>query len=155
MELKNPKEVERILQKTGDKLGLGIDTNIFRSLVILNSLGYKTTSSCEGHIDRLNTSPYIFIEYENLNSEDTYKKDLQNLWGTLLQDLNEFYKNRNTPYDKIIKVDKLDEENLVVLLNFFEYARSFENRREEKLKSYLQEINDFCEFLNKKYQLNY
>ena len=69
--------------------------------------------------------------------------------------LHEFYKNRNTPYDKIIKVDKLDEENLVVLINFFEYARSFEDRREEKLKGYLKEINDFCEFLNQKYQLNY
>jgi len=52
MKIKNPKEVEKEFKRMADNLGFGIDQNIFRSVIILNSLGYKTRQSCEGHLDR-------------------------------------------------------------------------------------------------------
>ena len=49
-ELKDPIKIKEKLSTTTDLLGLPIDKGIFSSIVILNSIGFYTTGSCEGHL---------------------------------------------------------------------------------------------------------
>jgi len=158
IEVKNPHEVEKTFKNVGDKLGLGIDKDIFRSIVILNSLGYKTSQSCEGHIDRYTTSPWIDFTWDEKNTKEYFDESLNLLYQNLFQDLKEFYKDRiKIPYDQNISLVLMDNsmEYLWVRLWQNQNSKCFKGKRTEKLKKYLKEINDFCEFLNKKYQLNY
>ena len=55
--LQNPKDIEEKIKNVTDGLGMPLDEGVFRSVVILNSLGLKTRQSCEGHVDRYSTSP--------------------------------------------------------------------------------------------------
>lgn len=152
----NPKEVEAKFKTVADSVGMGIDTNIFRSVVILNSLGYETRQSCEGHIDRYSTKPWIEIQWVKENSEEYLQKSLKFFYESLFQDLKEFYQNRkNIPYDQQIILEIMGSGQLRVRLSQYENSKCFKGRRGEKIATYLKEINDFCEFLNQKYQLNY
>ena len=155
LKIKNPEEIEPIFKEMGDKLGMGIDENIFRSIVILNSLGYKTRQSCEGHEDRYSTYPWIDLIWdEKKDDPDYYNESLEEFHKNIFQDLKEFYKNRKVPYDQIISFRKYDKGELLVRLCQNQNSKCFENRP-EKLKLYVNEINEFCEFLNHKYNLNY
>ena len=51
------------VDKWGDGLGMPIDSGIKETVIILNLLGVKTSSSCEGHIDR--GLPYPWINLDN------------------------------------------------------------------------------------------
>jgi uncharacterized protein (UPF0335 family) len=158
LKIKNPQEVEEEFKNVADKLGLGIDKNIFRSVVILNSLGYKTRQSCEGHLERYSTKPWIDFVWDEENTEEYFNKNLNFIYQNLFQDLKEFYQNRKgVPFDQRIILDIINnkEGKLWIVLSQNDNSKCFEGKREEKLKNYLQEINDFCEFLNKKYRLNY
>ncbi|NBO17445.1 MAG: hypothetical protein EBV07_00945, partial [Proteobacteria bacterium] len=57
-------------------------------------------------------------------------------------------------YDQTILCSKFKEKELIIRLSQFENSKCFKDKRTEKLNEYLKEINDFCEFLNAKYQLN-
>jgi hypothetical protein len=152
----NPKEVEAKFKNVADSVGMGIDKNIFRSVVILNSLGYETRQSCEGHINRYSTKPWIEVQWVKENSEEYLQKSLKFFHENLFQDLKEFYQNRkNIPYDQQIILEIMGSGQLRVRLSQYENSKCFKGRRAEKIAAYLKEINDFCEFLNQKYQLNY
>lgn len=152
----NPKEVEAKFKNITDSVGMGIDKNIFRSVVILNSLGYETRQSCEGHAGRYSTKPWIEIQWKKENTEEYLKESLKFFYENLFQDLKEFYQNRkNIPYDQQIILEIMGSGQLRVRLSHYENSKCFAGRRKEKLKAYLKEINDFCEFLNQKYHLNY
>jgi len=45
-----------------DKLGKGIDSGIFETVVALNMLDFCTTASCEGHIDWGIAAPWVDID---------------------------------------------------------------------------------------------
>lgn len=155
-EILNPIEVEKKFKNVGDRLGLGIDKNIFRSVVILNTLGYKTRQSCEGHLGKYVTKPWIEIEWKEEDTKEYLQKSLKYLYENLFQDLKEFYQSRKKiPYDQNIILEIMGDGQLRVRLSHYENSKCFKNKRKEKLKNYLKEINDFCEFLNKKYKLNY
>lgn len=59
------KEIERY----ADALGYGIDGNIKETLVALNIFGLPTTASCEGHIDRGISAPWVEISAPNESEE--------------------------------------------------------------------------------------
>lgn len=152
----NPKEVEAKFKNIADSVGMGIDKNIFRSVVILNSLGYETRQSCEGHVERYSTKPWIEIQWKKENTEEYLRESLKFFYENLFQDLKEFYQNRkNIPYDQQIILEIMGSGQLKVRLSQYENSKCFKGKRKEKLKLYLKEINDFCEFLNQKYGLNY
>ncbi|HZO75528.1 MAG TPA: hypothetical protein VFB60_25210 [Ktedonobacteraceae bacterium] len=44
-----------------DKLGLGIDSGIFETVVALNLLRIQTVQSCEGHLDHGYAYPWITV----------------------------------------------------------------------------------------------
>ena len=132
---KNPEKAaslkswEEKLSVTGDRLGRGIDEGIFRTVLFLNAMGITTVSSCEGHLDHGEASPWIAVEvdqdekWHELKAErdaaflkartekdtELYKKahaldaDLQrpsiSLVYKLWPLLEEFYKDRNVEFD--------------------------------------------------------
>jgi hypothetical protein len=151
----NPKEVELKFKNMTDRLGMGIDKNIFRSVVILNSLGYKTRQSCEGHLNNYPSYPWIDLIWNEEEGTEYYNQSLNFFYKYLFQDLNEYYNLKPKNYDQIIRCFKFNEPELIIRLSQFQNSKCFENKREEKLEEYLNEINDFCEFLNQKYKLNY
>ncbi|MEN9328320.1 MAG: hypothetical protein RI947_1128 [Candidatus Parcubacteria bacterium] len=60
-------------KKVTDKLGCNIDDGILETVIALNVLGFRTTQSCEGHLDRAVAAPWIDIEPRTT-------KDWENLW---------------------------------------------------------------------------
>jgi hypothetical protein len=155
MDIKNPLEVEKELRKTTDGLGMRVDPRIFKSCVILNSLGHKTRQSCEGHPHRYSTYPWIDIYYNKKETPENYLKSSKNFYNTLFQDLKEFYNTKNIIYDQMITFEKFRGKVFLVRLSQLENSKCYKNKREEKIEKYLQEINEFCQFLSKKYNLNY
>lgn len=44
-----------------DRVGMGIDTGIFETVVALSVLNIGTSSSCEGHLNRGSAAPWVYI----------------------------------------------------------------------------------------------
>lgn len=48
-----------------DALGLKIDSNIKKTVIVLNLLGFTTSASCEGHLDHGLAYPWVDFDTEN------------------------------------------------------------------------------------------
>lgn len=154
--LKNSTIIKERLSKAADLLGHPIDKGIFRSIVILNSIGFETNGSCEGHEELYNSNPYIDITFQTEKSDNAVKcKEL--FFNTLYKDLEDFYERRDTPHDYKIVFSvqnsslSIFEVRLFVNTNLKVYGE----KRELRVRNHYFELTDFCEFLNKKYKLNY
>ena len=155
MILKDPKQIELKLRNTGDGQGRGLDENIIRPCVILNALGYKTRQSCEGHVEEYGTYPWIDLIWDEKSGEDYYQKSLKQFYETIFKDLEEFYKLNKKPYDNTISFSIFDDEILIIRLAHKTDSKIYGEERPKKLQEHLKEIQEFCEYLNKKYHLNY
>ena len=153
MIIKNPAEVEKNLREATDKHGMPIDSRIFKACVILNSLGYKTRQSCEGHNENFTSYPWIDIIWNENTTPDYYEESAKFFYDNLFQDLKDFYTNRKVNYDERITFKKFGKKIFTVRISQLQNSKCFENKRSEKLEKYLQEINEFCEFLSNKYKL--
>ena len=155
MNIKNPLEVEKILRETTDNLGMPIDSRIFKACVILNSLGYKTRQSCQGHAENYTTYPWIEIYYNEQVTPEYYLASSKHFYDNLFQDLKYYYQTKEFKYDEMITFEKFKAKIFIVRLSQQQNSKCFKNKREEKLETYLYEINDFCQFLSQKFDLNY
>ena len=153
-ELKNPIEVQNIVKKITDSLGMPIDNKMIRPLVILNSLGFETSGSCEGHLDRYNTYPWIDIDFKNLG-EGKKNNPQEILFKSLYRDLEDFYSQRNTLHENKIVFRQIGANELTVRLACNSNLNIYSQTKEQKFQEQYQEISDFCEYLNLKYQLNF
>jgi hypothetical protein len=52
-----------------DSLGRPIDAGILETVIVLNLFGIETTGSCEGHLEREQTNPWIDIEARSAQEE--------------------------------------------------------------------------------------
>ncbi len=59
--LLNWEEKEKELGSTVDKLDYPIDPGIKETIIVLNLLGFPTSASCEGHLDRAVAAPWVDI----------------------------------------------------------------------------------------------
>jgi hypothetical protein len=153
-ELKNPSLIKERLSSTTDLLGLPVDKGIFRSIVILNSIGFYTTGSCEGHEDRYGTSPYIDIVFQSL-PDDNIDDCKKLFFETLFKDLEDFYKDREVEHSKKVVFLNPVFSQFEITIKIHTNLKIFGEDREKKLREHYLELTDFCEFLNKKYKLNY
>jgi hypothetical protein len=111
------------LDRIRDGLNLGIDKNIRLLVAVLRILGFHTTGSCAGHLERPRTKgPWVDIESPEAATEvntklktkpqdwwkdtetEEYKAFAKNTWlsnmglkARLITHLEEFYKDRCTP----------------------------------------------------------
>jgi len=91
-ELKLTKEqlwqnMEKEVASWGDALGMPIDPEIKKAVIVLNLLGFKTEQSCEGHIDW--GLPYSWISF------DTSDKEIETLMNTRLEISNKIDKKES------------------------------------------------------------
>ena len=153
-ELKNPKQVAEQMKNIGDSLGMPIDEGIFRDVVILNSIGFKTRQSCEGHPEneRFGSYPWIDILFSDENESKTEAREL--FFRSLYLDLVDFYKNRNVPHRYKLTYSEFLGDDLNIRIFSMVNPNVFPDRN-NTYKFYKKELDDFCEYLNVKYKLNY
>lgn len=153
-ELKDPIKIKEKISKTTDLLGHPIDKGILRSVVILNSLGFITSASCEGHEEEYNSNPFIDIIFQTDPSENVEEcKKL--FFETLYKDLEEFYKNREIAHDNKISFRTHTFNQFEIRLYINTNLKVYGETREKMVKNHYLELVEFCEYLNKKYHLNY
>lgn len=155
MKKRNPNDVEKELRNITDGLGMPMDEEMIRPCVILNSLGYKTRQSCQGHEEKYGSSPWIQIIWDEEISKEYYDRSLDEFFNTLFKDLEEFYKNKKTKHINIISITIIQSKSLIIKLAQDTDLKIYGENNSIKMKEYLKEIQDFCEFLNRKYNLNY
>ena len=138
--------MEKEVASWGDALGLGIDPGIKNTVIVLNLLGFKTSSSCEGHMDRALAYPWVDFETENqeivnLNNQqqdivkriDEKQSEIQKKYPDLSlgealrkeesEELDAIYPELHAINDKI---EKLSKAQLVPLKNLL--ADFYKNR---------------------------
>jgi hypothetical protein len=154
-QIKNPKEVKKAISKVTDSLGFPLDKDILRPVIILNSLGLKTRQSCQGHLRRYNTYPWIDLIWDEESTPEYNKQSRKIFFETIFRDLEEFYQNREISYETMLTFNFFKNPKLIVRINSNSNLKMFQTNRKQKLKEHLKELTDFCEYLNKKYNLNY
>jgi len=124
-----------------DSLGKKIDKRIKYAVQVFNTLNFKTTASCQGHIKH--GLPFPWIEF---NLPQTYAKI-----NYLQQDI---IKNLLIEYSKV-KNNDLFVQNMGqyggfrLITSNLKINDSFFKKNEIKLKNHRQQINDFCNWLLK------
>ncbi len=169
---KHSKLREAIKQTAGirDRLGMPVDDNIINTVAIMNLLGFKTVMSCGGRTNRDTGGPYMHFmsakakEYKDDIDLIDGVKDFTNPKYKLLLDkagfencleqkklfdyLEEFYRDRATPYGQQIVVRalgqfvcRLEGQNASIMIVLEK------NEKSNLLKKYQKEFRDFTDFL--------
>lgn len=154
-----------------DPHGLKMDEGVKKAVMGLDVLGFTTTASCEGHVDRGNGFPYIRItnmEAMQLqrNASDAYvlqrhtdyeryrdKADELNetLLARLAGYLNEFYASREVDEDTKLLAE-IDASRLLLRNAGSEKQKTAPlESRSTNLANFQQEITMFANFLEKKF----
>jgi hypothetical protein len=144
------------------------DPKILDLLVVLNHLGFQTFSSCEGHPEQdknYGYSPFIVFcnEYsENSNFLTDFNGDTVELieesknnlrkQEELLNYLNDFYKNRNTPLRYRLKIKNTLWLRASLDVYFRPFEKAIDDKEQHKVmhSKFIKEIDDFTEFLKTK-----
>ncbi len=154
-----------------DILGKGIDEKIKESVGAFLVHKFTTSGSCEGHItekgEKQQGSPYPWIEIYTPEPEGrekakgAEKKKIEQKW--LIENLNqqkkmmglleEFYKERETPFDARLTFDKTGRFGGFRVQSFGGQMMPLFNieKKRQKLALYQKEMKDFTNFLKKKY----
>ena len=155
-----------------DGLGKTIDENIKETVAALNLLGINTVGSCDGHFDRGHVSPWVNIESDEAIRLAKTARELEladrtaelkgvadeiinlNLLerGKLVDYLEEFYANRQTPYIKRLVIQPMHwgKGRIASQGSYFWDAQDKETRS-KNLPEYQEEMHDFTQFLKEKY----
>ena len=134
------KAMEQEVAGWGDALGLPIDPGIKNTVIVLNLLGFKTSGSCEGHMDWGKAYPWIEFDIDDKKIDA-----LKNL-------INDFYKNHSVDKERMVTIAKINS-GLVIMWNpegAWQVRRN-EKEKKEKLKEYQEEMKSFTEFLTRYY----
>ena len=167
--------MEKEVNSWVDGLGLGIDPGIKKTVIVLNLLDFKTEMSCEGHIDRGTSYPWVRISTENkeivslrtignnvMIEIEKNKAELQAKYPDLT--LAKIYKKENSPeliklYEKYheaqSELDKLSKRQiyrLQKLLNEFYKTHSINADTILTLHEFIRETYDLLS-LGFKWQL--
>jgi hypothetical protein len=142
------------------------DPEIFKFIVVLNNLGFRTFSSCQGHIKETGSPtfyPYVvFCEkeldniYQEGNSDKITEEYIYQKYSFIMQEeerlleyLNKFYLNRDTIMRNrlVIKTNNFLRFSIQPL--FADFADTITDIKEQERlnKIYLKEVHDFTEFL--------
>lgn len=167
---KRLKEIREKVEQFVDALGMPVDPGIKETVVFLITLGINTVASCEGHIDHGTGGPYIDITSEKvLELEEklkgvTQKQEREKIVEEIrkagleeakkvLKLLNEFYQGRKIEdYSQILILRQVirGEYRLESIGIEFQEEIDIETKK-ERLQKYQKEIQEFTEFLRRKY----
>lgn len=134
-------DIEKEVDNLTDEVDEPVDANIKHAVIAMRYAGFRTTASCEGHLDHGFPYPWIDTQYVDGKIRRSEKKRLKRL-------LKQFYKYRKSSHQ-------------LLLQNFADYRlqsvkwpRSAKKRRahtdvldEDLLREYQKEMDDFADFL--------
>lgn len=144
-----------------EKLEDNFDPEIFDIVITLNALGFKTYSSCQGHVEKIDLTAHVVVsDLKKLGDEEYYKtlskQEILNLYYTnsktqkRLKDLlDEFYINRITPMRYRISINNngLSGAILEANIRWMQVVIEDENERIKFNKEVLKEVHAFNDFL--------
>ncbi len=168
------KEWQKALKEAAqitDKLGMPIDKEILETVTILYLLGFMTTGSCGGHLDRINEGPFVILgspkaielekrlanvtDYDN-QEYSRLKNEIAKLIITeqsrLLYLLRIFYSLRKPREGRMLTLRSIGYSNFRLNCHGSELAYS-ENARQRKLRLARNraEMGAFTEWLKELY----
>jgi len=163
--------------KIQDRLGMKIDAEIIETVAVLQLLGFNTTGSCAGHTDRVTSGPYVTFESPeaiklNSKARELGKKpnEVNHEYNRLRNDaailsalelqkllayLDDFYRNRQTPYRNRLIVRSFPMTYNCLKCQGAELAHVLEDaEREALLQENRAEMHAFTEYLESFYCQN-
>ncbi|MDO8231861.1 MAG: hypothetical protein Q7T37_01495 [bacterium] len=147
-----------------DGLGKGIDENIKDAIVAFSVHGFTTSASCEGHSGEDpddGNSPFPWIEVsvpepegweeDEAKRRECYLEELK-LQQKMLPFLEEFYRDRETPFDAKLTFSQIGFSGFHVQ-SFGAKLMDLLTPKEQaqKREIYRKEMRDFAVFLKGKY----
>lgn len=160
------KEWDRVrgeVDAIADALGKGVDEGIKEAVIALRACGFTTDQSCEGHIgkdDHGLSFPWVQIyapEPESWQESEQKKEEwiVENLkqQKKLMDLFEEFYQNRETPFESRLTFAAVGDFGGFRLQSFGAELTRLLSLAEKgaKLELYRKEMNEFAEFLKKKF----
>jgi hypothetical protein len=171
-------KLRRLFERVTDSLGKGIDSGIIDMVVALNAAGIRTNASCEGHLHRGKSYPWIDIEcpqadaleaeilqcldQDQRESAERSKKTrslIQKHRDLLLEEerklanlLDAFYRVHPMEYDRHLILFRLVKGQCRLQSHGSEYQglRS-SSERVAKLQEYQDEMRAFATFLKERF----
>jgi hypothetical protein len=121
--------MEKEVMSLTDGLGKSIDPDIKNTVIILNLLGFKTSASCQGHLDWGLPYPWIDFNIENQEVKNLMKK-AENIQSRINQKRTELGGFNNEDPD---------------LINLFKEMRTIGDEIEKKILSQLISLKKLLE----------
>jgi hypothetical protein len=142
-----------------DRLGKGIDEGIKETIVALLMYRFSTTASCEGHLDRGCSYPWVEIETpapkgwkRNKGKQREWRIANLKQRKKMMELLRKFYESRDTPFDAKLSFASLSFGTFHILSMGAELTPLLSSRkRKQKLNLYRKEMRDFTVFLSERY----
>ncbi len=109
----NYKKALQELNKTVDGVGLGVDSGIKHSVAAFNSVGFKTSASCEGHTDHGHPFPWVDFGTSDFAGE---LEQPPAFLGSFVADLHQFTIDHDIEADFGLHayIDKDDKRYVIV-----------------------------------------
>ncbi len=168
------RELQRIRERVAeikDALDEPVDEGIKEAVIMLNAMGLRTISSCEGHPERPRPegkgpsfAPWIDVGPEEPDKPDWTEdeglrekihKESVEYQRKAMGLLGEFYEDRRVPYDAMLGFAYGLGYWFRVESHGSEFIENLpEEKQLEKIKLYRKEMDDFTEFLRQRYLAN-
>lgn len=154
------------VNEIADRLGKGVDEKIKEPVAAFLIHEFTTSSSCEGHMAKEGEEehglPYPWIEVyapepEGWQESEEKKREwtIENLkqQKKMMDFLEEFYKERETPFDARLTFDAVGKYGGFRVQSFGAemYPMLTPEERKQKLAFYRKEMEDFTKFLKDKH----
>jgi hypothetical protein len=130
-----------------DALGMPIDPKIRDTVIVLNLLGFKTSQSCEGHIDRGSAYPWI-----SFNMNDSDARLLVENQRAILEKIES---KREELKDKYPDTDPYDSPGVSELIKLREKYREVDTQIQEISRKKMINLKDLLGDFYKKHPMNY
>lgn len=144
------------VDRTCDALKMPIDEGIKETVIVLNALGFKTSGSCEGHLDRALPCPWVMFSLEG-SQPQTPGTSASHAFR-MIDLLEEFYENRKPLKYSRISIRPIGTGYFRIESDVNGYAKDIKTEDPALYETIhhnsVSEMKDFTEFLKKKFWKN-
>lgn len=137
---KHWEEMAKKVDSITDALGLQIDSNIKKTVIVLNLLGFTTSASCEGHLDQGLAYPWVDFETENQEI-----MELDSKRRSIFQRIEEEQSAIQKKHPDLSLGEALRKENSQDLTNLYPEMHRLNDLIAKTAKSQLAPLNSLIE----------
>ncbi|MCX6713706.1 MAG: hypothetical protein NTV48_01205 [Candidatus Vogelbacteria bacterium] len=164
---KKLQDIREAIEKTTDAIGHPIEGGIKESVVILSAFGLRTSQSCGGHPDEPRSeerapsrAPWVEIYPKEPDQKDWYeneelRKEVEaeslDYRAKALNLFDEFYQDKTVPNDVMLGLSPIAYGFRIQSNGLDSLEGLADQQRTEKGQLYEKEMEDFTEFLKRKF----